>query len=241
MNMFRTNRIREDVNELYFLLLRIFGKRAADRIMINLVKSRTYNIQLVGAAGVGKSSFKRRLLTNTFTPNYTAGALVLPQQNSIAFPTPTGKVVFNIRECGYSIDQPNLYERVRNEWENTDVFFVMSSHQDALTYQQSQRWIQAIRRHMGDVPIVFVELKSDRRGRYDLRPNIRRLCAANGNIPYVQVSSHSNTNIHGPFVALQDILRTSERNLGVDNNPTIPITPLIVPAPAPPAPQPDQD
>jgi hypothetical protein len=228
----------EDINELYFLLLRIFGKRAADRIMRYLIRNRTYNIQLVGATGVGKSSFTQRLLRNTFTPNYTPGAFA---QQSIAFPTTTGKVVFNINECRYSTYDPNLDGRVRDEWQNTDAFFVMTSHQDRLPYQDSERWIQAIRRVRGDVPIVFVELKSDRGGGYNSPPNIRRLCARSGNIPYAQVSSQANTNIHGPFLALQDILRTSDRNLGEDN-PNIPITPLLQPPPPPQPPQlPDQE
>jgi len=230
----------EDINELYFLLLRIFGKPAAKRIMINLLRNRTYNIQLVGSTGIGKSSFTQRLIRNTFTPNYTTGAF--PQQ-SIAFPTSLGKIVFNINECRYSIVQPNLEERVRNEWTNTDAFFVMTSHQERLPLRESEQWIQAIRNVRGDVPIVLVGTKIERRGvgRHNFRPDIRRICARYGNIPYVEVSSRVGTNIHGPFLALQDILRTSQRNLGVDDIPNIPITPLLVPQPAPQPPPPDQD
>ena len=130
---------------------------------------------------------------------------------------------------------------VEDEWNNTDAFFVMTSHQDKLPYEQSQRWLETIRRVRGDVPIVLVDLKCDRRGRYNLQPNIQRLCtsARYGNIPYVQVSSQANTNIHGPFLVLQDILRTSDRNICA-NVPTIPITPLLLPPP-PPHPPPPQD
>jgi len=235
--MFRTNRISKDTEDIYFTLIQMFGKMLADKIMKFLVSNRTYNIQLVGASGVGKSCFGQRLLRNTFTPNYIRGAII---PGPIAFPTPIGTVVFNISECRYSIDQPNLDMLVEDEWNNTDAFFVMISHQDRLPYEQSQRWLQTIRRVRGDVPIVLVDLKCDRRGRYNLQPNIQRLCTRYGNIPYVQVSSQANTNIHAPFLALQDILRTYlDRNICADV-PTIPITPLLLPPP-PPHPPPPQD
>jgi GTPase SAR1 family protein len=239
--MFRTNRISEDTEDIYFILLQIFGNPAAKKIMNFLLSNRTYNIQLVGSSGVGKSSFTKRLSRNTFTPNYRAGAVV---QQSIAFPTSVGKIVFNIRECRYTIYDPNLVGFVRDEWKNTDAFFVMASHQDKLPYEQCEKWIQTIRRVLqrDDVPIVYVDLKCDRRGRYNLQPNILNLCARYGNIPYVQVSSKDGTNIHGPFLALQDILRTSDRNIFADI-PNIPITPLLLPPPPPPQPPqpPDQE
>jgi len=236
--MFRTTRMPKDTEDIYILLLQIFGKPAAEKIMRFLLSDRTYNIQLVGSSGVGKSCFGQRLLRNTFTPNYRMGPII---PGSIAFPTPLGRVVFNISECRYSITQPDLDRRVRDEWENTDAFFVMTSHQDRLPYEQSERWLQTIRRVRGDVPIVLVDLKCDRRGRYNLQPNIQLLCARHGNIPYVKVSSQANTNIHGPFLALQDILRTDvARNVVVDV-PNIPITPLLLPPPPQPPQPPDQD
>jgi len=240
--MFRTNRIAEDTQDMYFIIRQIVGQIEARKIMNFLLNNRTYNIQLVGATGSGKSSFTQRLLRNTFTPNYTAGAFA---QQSIAFPTSLGKIVFNINECRYSIVDPNLVGRVRDEWQNTDAFFVMTSHQERLPLRESELWVQTIRNVMGAVPIVLVDTKIDRRGvgRHNFRPTIRRICATYGNIPYVEVSSKNATNIQGPFLALQDILRTSERNICVDI-PNIPITPLILPPPPPPLqpqPPPDQE
>lgn len=113
----------------------------------------------------------------------------------------------------------------------------MTSHQNRFQFQESERWIRAIRRVRGDVPIVFVELKCDRRGRDNLQQDIQDLCTRYGtrygNIQHVQVSSKNNTNILEPLLALQDILRTSARNLDV--NPNISITPLLIPPPAQPA------
>jgi len=220
--MFRTHRMSEDINWIYIILLRKFPAPAAKRIMINLLMNRTYNIQLVGATGVGKSCFAQRLLRNTFSRRHTGGAIYTGgafytgwsiKPGSISFPTSLGKIDFNISECRYPVDDANLDRRARDEWENIDAFFVMTSHQDRSQFQESERWIQAIRRVRGDVPIVFVELKCDRRGRHNLQQNIQDLCARSGNIPYVQVSSKANTNILGPLLALQDILRTSMRNL----------------------------
>jgi len=233
--MFRTARISEDTEDMYFIIRQIVGQIEARKIMTFLLSNITYNIQLVGATGSGKSSFTQRLLRNTFTPNYTAGAFA---QQSIAFPTSLGKIVFNINECRYSIVDPNLVGRVRDEWQNTDAFFVMTSYQERLPLRESELWIQAIRNVRGDVPIVLVDPKIDKRGIHNFRPTIRRICGQYGNIPYVQVSSKNATNIQGPFLALQDILRTSERNICVDI-PNIPITPLILP-PQPPQP-PDQE
>ena len=238
--MFRTNRMSEDINWIYIILLRKFPAPAAKRIMINLLMNRTYNIQLVGATGVGKSCFAQRLLRNTFSRKHTGGAIYTGgafytgwsiKPGSISFPTSLGKIDFNISECRYLVDDANLYRRARDEWENIDAFFVMTSHQDRSQFQESKRWIQAIRRVRGDVPIVFVELKCDRRGRHNLQQDIQDLCTRYGNIQHVQVSSKNNTNILEPLLALQDILRTSARNLYV--NPNISITPLLIPPPPP--------
>jgi len=255
--MFRTNRIAEDTKDIYFDVVKMFGKKRGTRtkqqiyessknIMRFLLRNRTYNIQLVGATGVGKSSFAQRLLRNTFSRRHTGGAIytggafytgwsIIP--GSIAFPTSLGKIVFNISECRSLIFDPSIDRRARDEWRNIDAFFVMTSHQDIFQFQESERWIQAIRRVRGDVPIVLVATKIDRRGvgGHNLEQNIRDICARYGNIPYVEVSSRVGTNIHGPFLALQDILRTSQRNLGVDDIPNIPITPLLVPPPPQPA------
>ena len=220
--MFRTNRMPKDTENIYFLLLIRFGEPYASKIMKFLVSSRTYNIQLVGSTGVGKSCFAQRLLRNTFTPNYISGA--------IAFPTPLGgKVVFNIRECGYRIIEPTLNSLVRDEWNKTDAFFVMFSHEATDPSSQCEAWIQNIRRIVGVVvPIVIVGLKCDVPN-YNLKPNIQILCSKYC-IPYVELSSRDGTNIHAPFLALQDILRTSGRNMFVDD-PNIPITPLLLPPP----------
>ena len=193
-----------------------------------LLSNRTYNIEIVGAVGVGKSAFLQRLLTNTFTTNYVEGAIA---PGVIAFPTPIGKITFNIRECRFGIYQQNLVAASTDQWANTDAFFVMTSYQDTLQLNEARRWIQTIRRVRPDVPIVLVDLKRDkpyRRGK-NLEPLIRDICRENGNIPYVEVSTRLNQNIHGPFIALQNILRTSDTNMNVDNPniPSIPLTPLL--------------
>jgi hypothetical protein len=241
--MFRTHRLSKDIDDINFLILTRFGL-AAKTIMRFLISNRTYNIQLLGSTGVTRRLLRNTLTPNyihTFTPNHTAGGDI---QHSIAFPTSLGKIIFNIRECRYGIDDANLDGLVRNEWIKTDAFFVITSHEDEFKYKESERWIQTIRRVRGDdVPIVLVDiqLQCDRRGRCNLQPNIQHiqnLCARYGNIPYVHLASASATNIHGLFLVLQDILRTSDRNLGEDN-PNIPITPLIIPPPPPqPPPQP---
>ena len=109
-----------------------------------------------------------------------------------------------------------------------DAFFVMFSHEATDPSRQCEQWIQNIRRIVRrvDVPIVIVGLKCDVPN-YNPQPNIQRLCARYG-IPYVELSSIVGTNIHAPFLALQDILRTSDRNMFVDV-PNIPITPLLLP------------
>jgi len=226
--MLRTNRMPRDTEDIYVLLLKIFGNPAAKKIMKFLLSNRTYNIQLVGSCGVGKSCFAQRLLTNTFTPVYTRGAI---EEGRVAFPTSLGKIVFNIKECGYRILEP-LDRLVRNEWVNTDAFFVMFSHETTDPSAQCEAWIQNIRRIIRrvDVPIVVVGLKCDVTN-YNLKPNVQLLCARYG-IPYVELCSRDGTNIHAPFLALQDILRTDvDRNVFVDV-PNIPTTPLLLP-PAP--------
>ena len=234
--MFLTKWLPEDTKDLYLGIRRSFEKEASTKMMRTLLANRKYNIQLVGPVGCGKSSFVQRLLTNRFDDFYRPGAI---PQGSIAFPTNLGKVVFNISECIYSIHQPNLAARVRQEWENMDAFFVMFKHGDRLSFNQCNLWINNIRGVLNrdDIPIVLVELQSDRPGGRDLRRDIRRLCVLH-EIPHVEVSSRLATNIHGPFLALEDILRTSfERNIAGDV-PNIPITPLLLPPPAPPAPPP---
>lgn len=244
--MFQTNKLIEDVADLYFLILRGFGNPAANRIMIHLVMNRSYNIQLVGATGVGKSSFGQRVLTNTVRRRYREGHL---EAGSIAFSSPIGRVTFNIRECACSIFTPNLEQQVRDEWANTDAFFVMTSRKERLVLLESEKWIKAIRNVRGnDVQIVLVDPRIDMPGIHNFLPTIRSICGRYGNrdpvtnlvsdIPYVEVSSIIGTNIHGPFLALQGILRTYLRNFCPNNISNIPITPLLqpnqLPPPAPP-------
>ena len=226
--MLRTNRMPKDTDDIYFLLLKIFGNPAAKKIMKFLLSNRTYNIQLVGSCGVGKSCFAQKLLTNRFPLDHANCAI----EGRIAFPTSLGKIVFNIKECGYRILQPNLDRLVGDEWRNTDAFFVMFSHETTDPSRQCEAWIQNIRRIVGrvDVPIVLVGLKCDV-PYYNLKPNIH-LLSERYRIPYVDLCSRDGTNIHAPFLALQDILRTSDRNIFVDV-PNIPITPLLLPPPPP--------
>jgi len=224
--MFRTNRISEDTEDIYFILLQIFGKIAATKIMKFLLSNRTYNIQLIGSCGAGKSCFAQTLLTNTFPQRRSN----VPVSGTIAFPTNLGKIVFNIKECRYPILQQNLDMLVRDEWANTDAFFVMFSHETTDPSLQCEAWIKKIRTILRrvDVPIVLVGLKCDVHN-YNLKPNIPPLCAKYG-IPYVELCSKDGTNMHSPFLALQDILRTSDRNICVDV-PNIPTTPLLLPPP----------
>ena len=222
--MLRTSRLSKDTEDIYFILLQIFGKIAATKIMKFLLSNRTYNIQLIGSCGVGKSCFAQTLLTNTFPQRRSNDSI----SGTIAFPTNLGKIIFNIKECGYPILQPNLDMLVRDEWANTDAFFVMFSHESTDPSLQCEAWIQKIRRILRrvDVPIVLVGLKCDVPN-YNLKPNIPPLCAKYG-IPYVELCSKDGTNIHSPFLALQEILRTSDRNIFVDV-PNIQTTRLLLP------------
>ena len=239
--MFLTRWLSEDTKDLYVKIRRSFPEYASTEIMRTLLANRKYNIQLVGPAGAGKSSFVQTLLTNTFDDIYRPGAI---RQGSIAFPTNLGKVVFNISECRHSIAQPDIDDRVRQEWENMDAFFVMFKHGDIVSFGQCNRWINKIRRVLNrrDIPIVLVELQCDVLSRNDLRTDIGQLCVLHGpvgppvayprrplvcEIKHVEVSSRRGTNIHVPFLALQDSLKTSFRNI-VGYVPNIPITPLLL-------------
>ena len=242
--MFLTKWLSEDTKDLYVKIRRSFEKEASTKMMRTLLANRKYNIQLIGPAGAGKSSFVQTLLTNTFDDIYRPGAI---PQGSIAFPTNLGKVVFNISECRYSIhsiNQPNLAARVRQEWENMDAFFVMFKHGNRLSFDQCNELINNIRRVLNrrDIPIVLVELQCDVPGEHDLQTDIEQLCVLHGpvgppvayprrplvcEIKHVEVSSRRGTNIHVPFLALQDSLKTYFRNI-VGDVPNIPITPLLL-------------
>ena len=169
--------------------------------LVRPLNPRTYNIQLVGATGVGKTSFIERLLTNTFNPVYRPGHL----QATVVVPMSIGRTAFNISECVYTISQPNLAGVVAAEWANTDVFFVMFSLTSRLSFIQCDRWIQTIRQLRRRVPIVLVGLQSDTSNPVVLTPPIDRLRLLY-NIPYVSISSRTSTNLHAPFLAVQDIL-----------------------------------
>ena len=169
--------------------------------LVRPLNPRTYNIQLVGATGVGKTSFIERLLTNTFNPVYRPGHL----QATVVVPMSIGRTAFNISECVYTISQPNLAGVVAAEWANTDVFFVMFSLTIRLSFIECDRWIQTIRQLRRGVPIVLIGLKSDASNQVVLTPQIDRLRLLY-NIPYVSISSRTSTNLHAPFLAVQDIL-----------------------------------
>ena len=223
--MLRTRKLSQDTDDIYFYLLQIFNKLIAIKIMKFLVSSRTYNVKLVGASGVGRTCFAERLLTDTFDSNYRN-----PQQleGTVVFPTTTGKIAFNISECEHSIVQPNLKSEVAVEWSNMDAFFVMFSHTNRVSFRQCEPWIQTIRAVEREsqrvsqrdiphhfrrrVPIVLVGLICDAEPSRILERDITEL-AKQYKIPYVSISSRTLQNFHAPFLVLQDILRTCVRNL----------------------------
>ena len=225
--MLKTRNLSRDTEDIYFYILQRFGKLIAVKIMKFLLGSRTYNIQLVGATGVGKSCFTERLSRNRFNQVYRPG----PVEGTVVFPTNLGRIAFNISECRYTIEQPNLDDVVRDEWANMDAFFVMFSITNRLSFRDCDEWIQAIRTVQRHVPIVLVGLQCDagvHRFRRDI-DQLRRLY----NIPYVEISSETLENFHAPFLALEAILRTSDRNYTTDISPAIPNTQLLLP-PLPP-------
>ena len=231
--MLRTRNLSQDTEDIYFYILQRFGKLIAVKIMKFLLGSRTYNIQLVGATGVGKSCFTERLSRNRFNQVYRPG----PVEGTVVFPTNLGRIAFNISECRYTIEQPNLDDVVRDEWANMDAFFVMFSLGDIMSFNHCKGWVHDIRTIEGnlqrDLPIVLVGLQCEFEehpfgGRFVPIKDIDDLRMMY-NIPYVAISSRTLQNFHAPFLVLQNILRTSDRNLMAKIQPDIQETQLLLP------------
>ena len=224
--MLRTRNLSQDTEDIYFYILQRFGKLIAVKIMKFLVGSRTYNIQLLGATGVGKTCFTERLTRNIFNEIYRPG----PVERTVVFPTNLGRISFNISE---SLDNYNFL----TEWANVDAFFVMFSLGDIMSFNHCKGWVHDIRTIEGnlqrDLPIVLVGLQCEFEehpfgGRFVPIKDIDDLRMMY-NIPYVAISSRTLQNFHAPFLVLQNILRTSDRNLMAKIQPDIQETQLLLP------------
>ena len=156
----------------------------------------SYKLVLVGDAGVGKSTYIKRLLTGEFETKYvpTCGVTV----NRLTFSTTKGPVSFKVYDLA---GQERIGTDQSTHYTDADCAIVMYDCHSKLSLQNVQVWINDIHRNCGDIPIVVCGNKCDVKGRqyFSRRDETQWL-----------ISAKSNMNYEKPFLHLIRVLKEDQ-------------------------------
>ena len=152
----------------------------------------TKKILLLGEGGVGKTVFRKRLMGENFTPNYIATLGVE------ACPIRTPTYCANIWDCAGQEKFGGLRDGYYIQGQGAIFAFDLTS---LSTLQNLQRWISDFHRVCGNVPFVFVGMKSDMPNRIT-QQQVRDII---GDYPYVEISNKNGTNLDIPLTILGNI------------------------------------
>lgn len=113
-------------------------------------------IVILGDAGVGKTTYIRRILTGKFTKNYTATMGV--DNNFIEWHTTKGDVQTDI----FDISGQEIFSGYREYYiKNADGIIIMLDVTSKLTYKNAEKWIKLVKEYAPDTPIVLCGNKVD--------------------------------------------------------------------------------
>jgi GTP-binding nuclear protein Ran len=144
-----------------------------------------YKIVLVGDGGVGKSTWVKQLLTQTFEPRYiaTMGAEVHP----ITINTSSGPITFNIWDCAGQ----DKYGGTRHTYyAGGDGAIVLCDATNRLSFRNCRQWIYDVKQtqeNNNEIPMVAVINKCDIQAGY---PNT------------INISAKQRTNLYQPLLML---------------------------------------
>ena len=158
-----------------------------------------YNIILIGDGGVGKTTFIKKLLHQSFDPKYVA-TLGLE-----VHPVNFDDNVFNVWDCAGQ-EKFRGQGNPEQHYENKRAAIIMFDVGSRLSYTNSLVWYISILEKLGNIPIVFVGNKIDIQDRKVLEADV----IIPNNCKYVEISAKNDTNINAPLRYLVDELQTRE-------------------------------
>lgn len=165
---------------------------------------------LLGATGVGKSTFCKRNNRNQFESKYYP--TVIERIHHVLYSTDhKDSILFAIWEVGgrskgtcttTTVCRCGLSERRHFYYQGAKCGIVMFDLTSKHSFKQVLFWVRDLRTVCGlDIPIVLLGNKSDLSSREVKDSQIERLCR-DLNMKYFEVSVKDNINIDNPFIYL---------------------------------------
>lgn len=151
-----------------------------------------FKVVLVGRSGVGKTAFLDRF-GGEKKHDTTNGADI----RSITFDTTIDQVQLNIWESPANIEPEELKEGFVL---GADYGIIMFDFDDRLSYKYCPKWLDALRRVHGTLPVTLVGNKIDIQDK-----KIKEKCVLlhlKKNLPFNYISAKANFNIERPFVCI---------------------------------------
>lgn len=149
-----------------------------------------FKIVLVGDAGVGKTTYVKRLLGDDFKMPYTA--TFGSKRHLVHFNASYGNVIFNVWDTAGQEKFSGVRE---NYYKNADAAIVMYDVNSLISYKNVQWWCDEIRTVNPDLPIVIVGNKCDIVGGRKVE---------NGS--YFEISAKLKTFIYDPLYYIAEVL-----------------------------------
>jgi GTP-binding nuclear protein Ran len=111
-----------------------------------------FKVVFLGDAGVGKSTFIKKYLTNTFETKY------IPTVGAEIYPVDVNDMVFTIWDTAGQEKYSGLRE---GYYLNADAAVVFFSNDSVLSFKNVANWIADFKRICPDKPIIVVRNKTD--------------------------------------------------------------------------------
>lgn len=160
---------------------------------------RAFKVCLIGDGGVGKTVWKKRLLTGLFDPKYVATLGV--EVDCVSFETNEGTTIqFSIWDCAGQ----EMFGGMRDGYYmEADACIIMYDVTSQISFRNTFKWLEDFRKvpRNGKVPVVLCANKVDIKGRRVSALGGRTFAEA-GNMGYVEISAKSNYNFEKPFLYL---------------------------------------
>jgi len=173
----------------------------------------TFNILLVGDAGVGKTAFVSRHYTGEFVKSYIETEFV--KNTHLPMYTTMCKIVFSVWDFAGSLDRENTVQ-----YSEIDAAIIMFDVTSRETYKSVSGWYKSIRKFYPEIPVVTCGSKVDCKDRKVKPADISLYLKQH--TQYYDISAKSNYNFEKPFLYIA-------RHLMDDRNITFTEAPAVLP------------
>jgi len=154
-----------------------------------------FKLNIIGDAGVGKTTYITRFLTGEFTTRYepTLGVSVDP----LTFSTNVGKIGFNIWDQAGQERFQGGYDKYLAGSSGVLLMFDLTSK---LSLKNIKAWYNMVKSVDPQIRMILCGNKSDCKDKKVTANDIIKVIQELGNINYIEISSKSNYNYEKPFL-----------------------------------------